>query len=193
MLVNSLPDIKLIRNIKKTSCNLSTIEMLRRYEKIAFKVIDNYCKKCQGFLKYDELVEDTPFLIIKAINSYNPKKSQFQTYFYNSVRFHILNLIKSKTEDKVINAENIDLVVDKSDFSYKDSYKEKNVFEYSINLLGKLEDKRIKKIYQMRFLERKNQTWREISQKLDISATWCKVLFNRGKEYLKDKIVKEYY
>ena len=74
-------------------------------------------------------------------------------------------------------------------FSQDEDRKSKEDFSYVMFLLGNLKDKRIKQIFQLRYLEgSKRIKWKNIASKMSISVQTAINLHSRGVKVISNKI-----
>lgn len=192
MIKKDLPDDILIENVKKNLCNDSLMVLHDRYNKIYFDVCAKYSKKVP-ILKYDDLSKDDLFVLNRAIYSYNNKrKAKFSTWLSHMSRYHCLKIIKENS----IHHKNLldcdDEIWHNILNSSKNSYSDDNSFlkEFINNTLSKLRDKRILKIYKMRYLE-DNKEWKDIAKNFNLTKTYVKSLHDIGRDYIKKQMEKD--
>ena len=67
--------------------------------------------------------------------------------------------------------------------------KTKNTKEYLSHILDELKDKRVKKIYMMRYFSKdgKRKTWKEIATEVGVSSQTVINIHNKAKRILKNK------
>jgi len=193
-------DNTLIRRIKKDGCNESYKLLSNRHEKLFYKICQNYIPiaMSKGIRKNDVL-ENKDFVIFKAILSYkNNKKCKFSTWLGNCTKYYCLTLINK--DNRTISSEEdiLKIVIDnqvKEEYSQEEKYKHDK--EYIFNILKNLKDKRIYKVFKLRyfedFKEKEKPTWSFIAKKIKTSTQTAINLHERGKEILKKKLESIYY
>jgi len=84
-------------------------------------------------------------------------------------------------------------VIEKKQFEVNDHiFSNKEKTEFIFNLLKQLKDKRIEKIFKLRyFSERKNMSWSKIGKRLNISTQTVINIHNRTIRFLKNKLESE--
>ncbi len=193
MLNKELPDEILIKNVKDKLCSESLVALCNKYNKIYFDVCAKYAKKVPQ-LDYNELIKDDLFVLNRAIQTYkNDRKAKFTTWFSHMSRYHCLNSIKSaifNTKAKIsdFNEEIWNSILN----SEKNSYRDDNSFihEFISKTLSKLRDKRILKIYEMRYLK-DTKEWKDIAKEFELTTTHVKFLHDIGRNFLKEEMEKE--
>jgi DNA-directed RNA polymerase specialized sigma subunit len=84
--------------------------------------------------------------------------------------------------------EEKDLIYHIDKNALKNEIKKEEVKEYIFDILNSLQDKRISKIYSLRyFTNKKNMPWKKIGKKLDISTQTAINLHNKAISLLKIK------
>ena len=187
-------DSILISKIKKTGCNESYKTLSSRHEKLFYKICQNYVPIAltKGFRRSD-VIENKDFVIFKAILSYkNNKKTKFSTWLGNCTKYYCLTLINSNK--RLITSEE-DLLTLTIESRSKEMHDQTSKFEhdkeYIFNILNNLKDKRIAKVFKLRyfdnFKEKKKPTWSFIAKKIKTSTQTAINLHQRGKEILRKK------
>lgn len=137
----------------------------------------------------DDVINQKDYVIYKSALSYNPdKKSKFSTWLYNQIRYQCLNCINEnkiyiQMEDNMLNS----LIEKNSDIRLSE-----NLNEYIYNILNSLSDKRILKIFKLRYSQsNKKMAWSKIGKKLNISTQTAINIHNKALKMLKVKIKSE--
>lgn len=185
-------DKTLVNIIKKTGDSAAYLELKKRNEKSFYKTASSYCKKVK-YLNYEDIINNVDYVFTRAINSYSPhKKTLFNSWFTNHSRYFILNTIRQSSEDSfLISTENgrIDIINNLTSNFHTDQ--NKHLKEHIFNILDKIPDKRISKIYRLRFFsDNKTKKWKNISKKLKLSVQSCMFLYNQGAKILKKEFNK---
>jgi RNA polymerase sigma factor (sigma-70 family) len=192
-------DNTLVRRVKKDGCNES-YEMLRdRHEKLFYKICQRYIPVAYSKgIKKQDLLNDKDFVIFKAISSYKPnRKTKFSTWLGNCTKYHCLGLINSSGKHQISSEEDLLEVVMDSQAKqiYDQESKNKYDKEYIFNILNNLKDKRIAKVFELRYFENYKEktkpTWSFIAKKIKTSTQTAINLHHRGREMLFKKIKSE--
>ena len=194
MELSNKSDLHLIELIKNKSDSAAFLELQKRVEKSYYRTCKSYCRRVP-MLSYESLVEDVHYVMQKAIISYKPnKKTKFNTWLTNMGRFHILNTIKSSTENgHFIPSENkdIDIINNSNNIFFEE--KREDLKEHIFYILDRLADKRIVNIFKLRFYsDKKNRKWKSIAGKMDLSIQQTMSLFNKGRDFLYKKLTVEH-
>lgn len=165
-------DNTLINNIKDKNCNESMIEIINRYEKVFLLLVNRFFRKNPN-LNFNEMIEDKYIVFNNAVSSFNQnKKIKFSTYLYHVSRWHFLN--NNKKKDKIVILENKDIEVIKNN----EQINSEHITDFSenhdflIKAISSIKDKRIEKIFKMRYLGgegKKLQRWQDIADSLELS------------------------
>jgi DNA-directed RNA polymerase specialized sigma subunit len=193
----SLADIELIKKVRESSCTNSMEELINRHKNIYYTVCHKFHKK-HPTINLEDILDDIYIVFGRAVDTYKQdKKTKFSTWLHYMSYWHALN--SHKDIGKTINFENSDL--DKiNESNNRHAYfccptKETN--DYIYNILGQLEDKRIKKIFEMRFLEggEKNKllSWSRIAPRLGLSISHTINLWEKGRKFIFSKIKENNY
>jgi RNA polymerase sigma factor (sigma-70 family) len=191
-------DSTLIRKIKESGCNESYKLLATRHEKLFYKMCQRYIPAAytKGIKKQD-IFNDKDFVIFKAISSYkNNRKTKFSTWLGNCTKYYCLGLINAN--NRYVNSEEelLQVILDsQSKQIHEQETKYKFDKEYVFNILDKLKDKRISKVFKLRFFDEttecKKATWSFIAKKIKTSTQTAINLYNRGKKMLRKKITSK--
>jgi DNA-directed RNA polymerase specialized sigma subunit len=107
----------------------------------------------------------------------------------NQVKYSCLNALNKKSRDRLVATEDeiLDILKEKTPEEHDD-----NLFEFTNHILNQLRDKRIKKIFSMRYsVHTKKPSWCTVAEQLEVSTQTAINLHNRGIEILRKKIKSE--
>ena len=142
-----LTDLLLIREIKKSNCENSLKELIHRHSRLCFDIYHKYLPaiKASGMFPEDA-INEKDYIIYKSAMSYNPeKKTKFSTWLGNQIRYNCLNKINKSRPHQLIEDEEFDFIIEKSDGPDFSELK-----EYVLNILNQIKDERIKRIFELR-------------------------------------------
>ena len=183
-------DEELIKNIKINNDEFCLKELINRHSPLCNNIYNKYsvALNCSGIF-IDDVKKDKDYVVYKSAISFNPeKKSKFSTWLYNQVRYQCLNLLNDNNNSKTIAMEEKDLIYHIDKNTLKNEIKKEEVKEYVFDILASLQDKRMSKIYNLRyFSNQKNMPWKEIGKKLNISTQTAINLHNKAIALLKIK------
>jgi len=177
----------LIREIKKSNCENSLKELIHRHSRLCFDIYHKYLPaiKASGMFPEDA-INEKDYIIYKSAMSYNPeKKTKFSTWLGNQIRYNCLNKINKSRPHQLIEDEEFDFIIEKSDGPDFSELK-----EYVLNILNQIKDERIKRIFELRYFSgtRKCVTWDKIGKKMRVSSQTAINLHNKGKALLVRKL-----
>lgn len=184
-------DYSLIKKIKKDNCSDSFVELTNRHCKLFYSI----CNKYVSPAKHNEIHLDMNFVFLKSLNSYKKnKKTKFSTWLGNCTRYYCLNY--TKAESKYIDAEDDEttrlLFTTKSIENYHNEELKYDI-DHIFSILDEQQDKRIPKIFRMRYLHitKKRPTWKTIGESFNLTSQTIINLHSKGrtiiKKSLKDK------
>ena len=182
-------DLKLIKLIKNRQCNSSFGRLQEKHSNLFYSI----CNKFGNQIDLDEVYKDKDFVMFKAINSFNPTRgAKFSTWFGNYSRYHCLNYIKNNykyinsSEDSInhfFNSKSLD------DYDLKKDTK--NDLDHAFSILEKLSDKRIFKIFRLRYNDDGPKlTWKQIAKEFDLTPQTIINLHTKGRRILRKKMKK---
>jgi len=187
--ITELTDPALLKLVRNNNSSEAFEELVNRHEKLFFDVCSKYSKK-SPLIKYDEIINDKYFVIGEALKTYKQgRKAKFSTWVGHFTRFYCLKKITYLTKnhlDTGLETQDIDIL--NLNLNKFDEQKYDDIKDHINNLLSKIEDKRIKKIFDFRYFNGQNETWTEIAKKLNISAMHTINLHNKGCQLLKKEL-----
>ena len=191
-------DNYLVERIKNTSCEESLLELANRHGGLFFKIVKKYAKFFESRnINIREVSNDKNLIIWKAANTFNNDKNvKFSTWLANQVKYFCLNTLNKKNKDRLstVGDEILDYIeqVEPSCATNPNKNESGNFIEFVDNILNQLKDKRIKKIFSMRYSKtEKKPSWCNVASKLNISTQTAINLHNRGITILKKKMGSE--
>lgn len=185
-------DIELINRVKDYSCSDSLKELINRHAPLCYDIYNKYSKtlKSSGELIYNIELEKN-FIIYKSVLSYNPdKKTKFSTWLGNFTRYYCLNVINSQKKYVPMEDELLNSIREKEAEETSCDSSEKEMQEYVVNILEKMKDERIKRVFKLRYFAdfNKKNTWVEIGKMMKVSPQTAINLHNRGRLMIAKKI-----
>lgn len=185
-------DLELIKLIKNDNCNQSFSALEQRHANLYYSI----CNKFHNKVDLDEIYKDKSFIIYKAVTSFRDGRgAKFSTWLGNYARYHCLNYIKNNhkyvisDDDKMTHFFNV-----KSMENHEQGKDFKEELEDAFLILEKLRDKRIFKIFKLRYMhEGPKLTWKEIAKKFDLTPQTIINLHTKGRRILKKKMKKNQF
>lgn len=189
--MNEVNDNELVEQVKDKCCNSSFKELVSRHSNLYYKICQKYLPTLkQVGVPAEDIFNDLEFVFFKALNSFKPdKNTKFSTWLGNYTRYNCLNYINDYKRHSFYSETEFETTV--ADMVYeKDHINSNSSVDYIYSILNQLKDKRIIKVYKMRYEDNgeKKATWSEIADKMSISTQTAINLHTRGKKILKKKL-----
>ena len=141
----------------------------------------------------EDVFEEKNVVLLKCALSFDPNRdTKFSTWLGNYAKFTCLNYINSKRY--IFNSETDELhkfVEESQPAPIIETFTEES--EIIFSCLRGLKDKRIEKIFKMRYFygHKKERTWKYISGKIEVSIQTAINLHKKGLVLLKNQIGKK--
>lgn len=193
-----IDDRALIKSIKRTNCN-DCIGSLR--DRHAGLIISQYHKYSSILHKLnfnpEEFNDEINFLVYDSARKFDlrRKKIKFSTYLADQTKWFCLNKINELKKRNTITAENNDItrLIDEC-YSHKEDDKttSREMCNYIFSLLEQFNDKRVIKIFEMRYFQGKKyknkSTWSDIGRELNLTSQAVINIYRKTIDKLRDKI-----
>jgi len=143
-----------------------------------------------------DLLMDKEFVIYNSALKFDPgKKTKFSTFLGNETKWHYLNRCnqQKRTQNQISVTDEI-LALTAMEPSHEAHICEKDTINYIFKALNSHPDKRISKIFKLRYkIGKLNKVmpWHLIGKELNLSAQGCINIHKVGIRYLQDKLKKE--
>lgn len=180
----------LINRIKKDRCEKSLKLLSDRHSGIFIAISKRYFRKLESYGIFPrEIVAEKELVVYRSVLSYDPSKNtKYSTWLANCVRYHCLNTINANK--KYIKQQELSQAL--LDRQSTEDYKaptDDSIREYALGLLGRVKDKRIKEIFNLRYFSESDKlTWHNIGQSMDISTQTVINLHQKGIKMLLAKM-----
>jgi len=187
------PDNKLVLNIKNKNCEESIKELIHKHTPLCYKILQKFYPTLSkaGYSK-DDIFNERFYLIYKSVMTFKPdRNTKYSTWLGNYTRYHCLNMLNARKQHTVsIEDENIKNIVLKE---AEEEPKSDNTKEFVSHILDEMNDKRVKRIYMMRYFsaDGRKKTWKEIAKNLGVSSQTVINIHNKAKRILKTKLKSE--
>ena len=180
-------DLIFLKKIIKNRCNDSFLKLKSKHDRLFYSV----CNRFSNRVPIEELHKDVDFVFFKAIMSFKENKhAKFSTWLGNFTRYHCLNYIKNN--NKYIIADDVCMTHffnEKSmeEFERKDEFVDD--IDHAFHLLEKMSDKRIFKIFKMRYSKSGPKlTWKQIAEEFSLTPQTIINLHSKGRRVLRKKM-----
>jgi RNA polymerase sigma factor (sigma-70 family) len=175
---DNVSDNYLVERIKLTNCEKSL--EIKRYASPFYA----------NNINIIDASSDKNLIIWNSAKSFNIDKNvKFSTWLANQVKYSCLNALNKKSKDRLVSTEDEILEILRE---RPDEEPERNLFEFTGNILNQLKDKRIKDIFSMRYsTQHKKPSWCKVAEELNVSTQTAINLHNRGIAVLRRKITSK--
>jgi len=182
-----IDDVELVENIKnEKDVDDCLQELIERHTGIYLDIVNKYTQHTNTSNKLD-LIDEKDYNIYQTALKYKSDKgTKFPTFLGNETKWICLNKQnKIKKEKKVAFDDICEIDLAQED----DGNKEKlEVFKKTIELAKQHQDKRVEKIFEMRYIigeRNKVMPWKKISKELNMSIQGCINIHNSAIEEFK--------
>jgi RNA polymerase sigma factor (sigma-70 family) len=165
-----------------------------RYENVFYKICHKYKYALQNVgIQPEDVYAEKDTVLLKCALSFDPdRNTKFSTWLGNFAKFTCLNHINSKKY--IFNTETDDLqkfIEETQQAPTEEDFSEEARIIFKC--LNKLKDKRIKKIFKMRYFYRKKKdsTWKSISGEIGVSIQTAINLHKKGLLLVKNQVGKK--
>jgi RNA polymerase sigma factor (sigma-70 family) len=185
-------DNELIQDVLNQNDSYALKELELRHSGICHKMIKKYYHNMiQSGIDPEDVIAEKTYVIYKSVMNFNPDKNvKFSTWLGNQMRYHCLNTINKNNHHITMEDAAIKNIIEKNQIKMNNqitTFKEKADMIFSI--LDRSKDKRIKKIYKLRYFNNKKlMSWANIGKKMKLSTQTVINLHNKGKAFLKNKL-----
>lgn len=193
---NLMNDEELTRSIQQNENAEQCLSVLiDRHSGLCIDMINGYVSKSKNETLRLELIREKDYQIYNTALKFDPNRgSKFSTYLGNEIKWKCLNIYNTNKRRKTVQVEE-ELI---NYFSYgcptQDDQDSSEIFNHIIAQANDHPDKRIAKIFTLRYIEGKKNNvmpWKNISEDLEMSIQGCINLHNSALAQFKNKIRKE--
>ena len=187
--------VELVKSSKKPDKFLS--ELIERHSGIYLDIVNTYASNDSPLIDKPELIKDKNYNIYQAVLKYDPTRgAKFSTYLGNETKWLCLNIYNKNKRHPTITTETLDLFHPDLGL-YSESIKEnirKDLFDKIINLASRNPDKRVEKIFKMRYIigkKNKVMPWKNIGNEMNLSIQGCINIHNAAIKSIQDSLEGE--
>jgi len=185
----NLDDSILVKNIQEKNDEDALKTLIDRHSALCNSLYKKYSPPMMASGIYvQDVIDQKGYIVYKSAMSFDPcKKSKFSTWLYNQIRYQCLNCMNENSHYLTLESDKLNYLIEKNAPENKEY---KNINEYIFNIIDSCSDKRIKRIFKMRYLDNPNKktSWNKIARKLKISTQTAINIHNKTLKLLKSKI-----
>ena len=193
--MENISDTDLINNIKrKRKVNESLQELINRHSGIYLDIVNSFMRNCNNDTLREEIINDKEYAIYNSVLKYDENKgTKFSTFLGNEAKWICLNASNKNKKyleinDSSYDFEKLKIECDKINEDFKET-----VLNDFKNHLKNQPDKRINKIFSMRYSGNKKLTpWRKISKEMKLSIQGCINIHNSALKTITKTIRSKY-
>ena len=198
MIEKKLNDNQLVWRIKARRCEKCLFTLVDRHSRLFYKISQKYFPShffYQGGQGVEDLIGSKESNIYEcAVGFRSNRKVKFSTWLGNFIRYKCLNYLNKNSRYVSMEDESFDYILNAESMENHQKNTRDENYDYVLNLLKKIKDGRILKVFELRYLSgEKRMTWGKIGKKLDISSQTAINLHNKGKEVLLKKMKSKRY
>ncbi|MBC8412031.1 MAG: sigma-70 family RNA polymerase sigma factor [Rhodobacteraceae bacterium] len=195
--VNNLEDLQLVDNIKKDKKTEDCLqELIGRHTGIYLDIVNKYTSNGNVTNRLD-LIDEKAYNIYQAALKYEGDKgTKFPTFLGNETKWICLNKFNKRKKDPQLSIDDVkesDILHPKKEKIKKEDLE---VFSEAIKLSKTHKDKRVEKIFEMRYItgeKNKVMPWKKISEELNMSIQGCINIHNSAVEKFKIELKDKDY
>jgi RNA polymerase sigma factor (sigma-70 family) len=185
----TLDDNTLVKNVQEKNDEEALKMLIDRHSALCNSLYKKYSNSMLNSGVYlQDIVDQKDYIVYKSAMSFDPcKNSKFSTWLYNQVRYQCLNCMNENSHYLTLETDKLNYIIEKQAPPEKEY---KNINEYIFNIIDSCSDKRVQKIFKMRYLNNSNKKmpWNKIAKKLKISTQTAINIHNKALKLLKNKI-----
>ena len=194
-MIEDVTDSDLTKMIREDNDELALNELISRHSGIYVDMLKKFGFKCLTQNQIQDIMGDKDYVIYKAALEYKPEKAKFSTHLANKAKYMCLTQkTKNKKSRISSNFEEVQFFQKDKSLTPDESCKTNDSFSRILNLINKHKDKRLKIIFHQRYFcgrQGKLKPWKEVAEKINLSAQGCINLHDRAIKELNNKINNE--
>ena len=194
-MTQELTDSALAEKIRDSNDGEALNELISRHSGIYVDMLKKFGYKSLTNNQISDIMGDKDYVIYKAALEYDPEKAKFSTHLANKTKYLCLTQrTKNKKNYLTSNYDDLEFCQKDQSLNPRDQYIFNDSFSRILNLIESHEDKRLRVIFHERYFggkQGKLKPWKEVAQKVELSAQGCINIHNRALKELKNKIKNE--
>lgn len=185
----NLDDMILVKNIQEKNDEESLKMLINKHSALCNSLYKKYSNPMiTSGVHLQDVIDQKDYIVYKSAMSFDPcKNSKFSTWLYNQVRYQCLNCMNENSHYLTLETDKLNYLIEKHTPIQKEY---KNINEYIMNIIESCADKRVEKIFKMRYMNGTNKKtpWNKIAKKLKISTQTAINIHNKAIKLLKTKV-----
>jgi RNA polymerase sigma factor (sigma-70 family) len=185
----NLDDTILVKNIQEKNDEESLKMLINKHSALCNSLYKKYSNPMiTSGVHLQDVIDQKDYIVYKSAMSFDPcKNSKFSTWLYNQVRYQCLNCMNENSHYLTLETDKLNYLIEKHAPIQKEY---KNINEYIMNIIESCADKRVEKIFKMRYMNGTNKKtpWNKIAKKLKISTQTAINIHNKAIKLLKTKV-----
>ena len=193
--LEKLPDNVLVQHIKEQTgdCDDSIKILAARHSGLCYQIAARYTNVLPHStgISIPDLIGNGEERVYDAAEDYDfSKNTKFSTWLGTKVRFHCLDVLKEEKKYNNYGQETLDFLVDSHHANMMPQYSIQAEADYALWILKELSDKRIHRIFMLRYFGKPNKLtcWADIAKKIKLSYQGVINLHEQGRRFLKTKL-----
>lgn len=185
---------QLIKKIKKENCSESLKQLENMHGGLCVKIIKKYLNQLNDKnFSIEDMLKDKVYVVYQSALSFDPKRNiKYSTWLGNQIRYFCLNTLNKNKNNLCLDNEKIKYLVEKKQIEESNTQMDQSKLDYIFDIIQNMKDKRIEKIFKMRYFDSKKlKAWNEIGKKLHISTQTAINIHNKALEFLNKKITSK--
>lgn len=194
-MIAELTDSDLTEKIKESNDGDALSELISRHSGIYVDMLKKFGYRSLTENQISDIMGDKDYVIYKAALEYDPEKAKFSTHLANKAKYLCLTQrTKNKKNNLISNYDDLEFCQKDETLNPRDQYILNDSFGRVLNLIEKHQDKRLKIIFHERYFcgkKGKLKPWKQVAEKVNLSAQGCINIHNRALKDIKNKIKNE--
>ena len=193
-MLDQCSDLDLVDNLK-SNINIedSLHELINRHSGIFYGMVNSYASCFKNTHYTTEIKDDIEFLFYRTCLRYKKEKgTKFSTFLANETKYHCLNSY-NKNKKYYLPQEKEIPSIEFEKVNSKEMVIDPNTVEKIFSILNSHPDKRVMKIFKMRYLDpnyNKLTPWRTVGKKMNLSIQGCINIHNQALPYIRKHLSK---
>ena len=193
--METLSDSDLIKSIKKKKkVDECLQELIERHSGIYLDIVNSFLRNCNNDSLREEIINDKEYAIYNSVLKYDENRgTKFSTFLGNEAKWMCLNASNKNKKYVELNDNTYDFECIKDTYEHTVVNFQDQILKEFNEEISKHPDKRIQKIFSMRYSGNKKLTpWRKISKVMNLSIQGCINIHNAALNSISKNIRSKY-